>query len=516
MITAQNIDYYIAGRKIIDSVSFRLAEKQKIGLVGRNGSGKSTLFRLLLSELERDSGDLTIPQDIKIGWVQQHIPDTDMPVLDYVIASDAERTQLMQKLETTEDPNLLGDIYERLIHIDAYTAEARAGEILKGLGFDKDMQARPLKHYSGGWRMRVALAAALFQSPDLLLLDEPTNHLDFETSTWLEGFLKTYPRAILLISHERDFVNGIVDGIFHLKKGQLKYYKGNYDTFETNYKAQLAADASYNRRIESQRQHLQSFVDRFRAKASKAAQAQSRIKMMEKLNPIQMTPEDPTVKFAFSTADVLAPPMVRFEGLTLGYGEHEVLKNLKGGLNPEERIALLGANGNGKSTFVKFLAGKLQPLKGNVYISDKIRVGYFDQHQYETLDQTATPYQIIHRLNPDIGDTKIRAHLGRFGFNTDMVSRQLSSLSGGEKVRLVFCGLCIDSPNLLILDEPTNHLDIEMRDSLALALNEFSGAVVLVSHDAHLINAVADELWVVSNQKVTQFRGNLSEYRASI
>ncbi len=516
MITAQNLDYYIAGRKIIDDVSFRLAEKQKIGLIGRNGSGKTTLIKLMLGKIELDSGELSIPKDAKVGWVQQHIPDTQESVLGYVIASDKERTDLLAKLDTTEDPNDLADIYDRLIHIDAYTAEARAGEILKGLGFDKDMQEHPLSNYSGGWRMRVALAAALFQSPDLLLLDEPTNHLDFETAAWLEVFLKSYPRAILLISHERDFVNAVVDGIFHLKQGRLKYYKGDYDTFEHNYKSQLAADASYNRRIESQRQHLQSFVDRFRATASKAAQAQSRIKMMEKLDPVQLTPEDPTVKFNFTAGDTIAPPLVRYETVSLGYDENVVLERLKGGMNPGERIALLGANGNGKSTFVKFLANKLKPLKGHVYMSDKVRVGYFDQHQYETLDQKSTPYQIIQRTKRDMNDTQVRAHLGRFGFNTDMVSREIGSLSGGEKVRLVFCGLCIHSPNLLILDEPTNHLDIEMRDSLALALNEFTGAVILVSHDSHLINAVADELWVVANKTITPFKGTLSQYRAQI
>lgn len=513
MIDVTGIDCYIAGRKILNKVSCQILPGQKIGLVGRNGAGKTTLFKVLLGEMEYDSGQIRRARDIRVATVRQHIPDSNLSALDYVIASDELRTQLLQEIENCQDPNQMADLYDRLIHIDAYTAEARAGEILYGLGFDAAMQNRAVKEYSGGWRMRIALASALFQRPELLLLDEPTNHLDLETSLWLANYLAQYEGALLIISHERDFLNDVVKSIFHLKKGEMRIYTGNYDTYEKTYKLQLLADQAFNERIEAQRKHLQLFVDRFKAKASKAAQAQSRVKQLAKLTPIQITPEDPSIKFEFPCPARMSPPLVRFRNVVLGYGDCVVLKNISGSIGPEDRIALLGQNGNGKSTLAKMIAGTLSPFQGEFFTAQKLSVGYFDQHRYETFGQDETALITMRRVMPHANEQQIRAHLGRFGFNVDMVSRSIGTFSGGEKVRLVFAELCAQSPQILILDEPTNHLDIEMRESLALALSEFEGAVILITHDWHLLSAVADSLWVVQNKTMEPFDGTLDEYR---
>lgn len=516
MIDIRSVDCYIAGRKILDDVSCKVMPGQKIGLVGRNGAGKTTLFRAILGEMEIDSGEIRSAREVRIATVRQHIPDSEMSALDYVIASDTVRTELLQEIEDCTDANLMADLYEKLIHIDAYTAEARAGEILFGLGFDAAMQAKPVSAYSGGWRMRIALASALFQKPELLLLDEPTNHLDLETSLWLATYLSQYENALLIISHERDFLNAVVKSIFHLKKGQLRIYTGNYDTYEKTYKMQLAADQSFNQRVESQRKHLQAFIDRFKAKASKAAQAQSRVKQLAKLNPMQITPEDPTIKFLFPKPESMNPPLMRFRGISLGYGDHVVLKNVSGSIGPEDRIALLGPNGNGKSTLAKFLSGMLTPLKGESFTAQKLSIGYFDQHRYETFGQEETALVMMRRAMPRATEQHVRAHLGRFGFQSEMVERPIGTFSGGERVRLVFAELCVQAPQVLILDEPTNHLDIDMREALALSLSEFDGAVILVTHDWHLLNAVADDLWVVEKGTVSTFEGTLEDYREKI
>lgn len=516
MIDIRSVDCYIAGRKILDEVSCKIMPGQKIGLVGRNGAGKTTLFRAILQEMEIDSGEIRCANNVRIATVRQHIPDSDLSALDYVIASDSVRTDLLHQIDHCEDANLMADLYEKLIHIDAYTAEARAGEILFGLGFDAAMQAKSVSHYSGGWRMRIALASALFQKPDLLLLDEPTNHLDLETSLWLATYLAQYENALLIISHERDFLNAVVKSIFHLKKGQLRIYTGNYDTYEKTYKMQLSADQAFNQRVESQRKHLQAFIDRFKAKASKAAQAQSRVKQLAKLNPMQITPEDPTIKFHFPSPAKMSPPLLRFRGVSLGYGDNVVLKNVSGSIGPDDRIALLGPNGNGKSTLAKFISGKLEPMKGEAFTAQKLTIGYFDQHRYETFGQNETALVTMRRAMPSASEQQVRAHLGRFGFQSEMVERSLGTFSGGERVRLVFAELCVQAPQVLVLDEPTNHLDIEMREALALSLSEFEGAVILVTHDWHLLSAVADDLWVVENGTVHTFEGTLEEYKDKI
>lgn len=514
MLSLNRIGYFIGGRAILDDVTFQIAGNQRVGIVGRNGSGKSTLFNIIQGNLIVDKGDVEIARHTKILAIKQEMPRGDLTPLEFLLQQDEERLSLFKELETCEDAHRMGDIYERLIQIDAYTAESRAAIVLKGLGFSDEDQNRPLATFSGGFRMRVALAAALFQEPDLLLLDEPTNHLDFETTQWLQNFLIKYSKSFLLISHERDFLNATINTVLHLKNAKVARYTGNFDTFLATYEMQQANIAAYNAKVEEHKAHMQSFVDRFKAKASKAKQAQSRMKALQKLKMIPVEKEDPTIAFNFPDPDPISPPMLSFEKVSLGYDDKVVLKNLTTSLNPDERIGLVGTNGNGKSTLAKFLANELKPFTGDVHRHGKMKVAFYRQDQFEALETNRTAFNVVEDVMKGATQTQVRSHLGRFGFPKDKADQMIKQLSGGERARLLFACLTAEKPNLLILDEPTNHLDMEMRESLINALNEYTGAVILITHDRHLLQHVADRLWIVKNQTITPFEGDLSEYSA--
>jgi ATP-binding cassette subfamily F protein 3 len=516
MLTLKNLTYRIAGRTLLDSASLQLDRGQKIGLVGRNGIGKSTLFRLILGQIHADGGNLNFAQSFKIATVAQEAPGGDASALEFVINADHERTALLLEAETCEDPDRIGEIHDRLMNIDAYTAEARAARILLGLGFSEADQHRSLSSFSGGWRMRIALAASLFQHPDLLLLDEPTNHLDLEASIWLENFLKSYNATLLIVSHDREFLNNVVTKIFHLHRGKITTYNGNYDFYEKTRKEQLAFGQAYNEKIEAQKKHMMKFVDRFRASATKARQAQSRLKAVEKLEPLSLAEDDPTLKLDFPETEALAPPYATYDKVSLGYDDKVILHSLRGTIGPEDRIALLGANGNGKSTFAKFLAGRLKPQAGHFHLSPKLRVGYFHQHQVEDLKKGDTAYHHVADLMPNASETVIRSFLGRFGFDKIKSDVAVEKLSGGEKARLVMALISSQKPHLLIFDEPTNHLDVEMRESLMMSINNFAGAVILITHDWHLLRHTADRLWLVAEGTIRPYEGDLEDYRKEV
>lgn len=517
MISLVNLSYHIIDRCLLKNVTLTLAEGVRMGLVGRNGCGKTTLFRLLLDQGVPDTGKIEKPKNLKIATVRQEMPAGDQTPLEFVLESDQERLSLLQALESCEDGAKMGDIYDRLIHIDAFGAEARAGKILDGLGFPYEAQNKPMSSFSGGYRMRVALAAALFQMPDLLLLDEPTNHLDLEATLWFQDFLKSYPNSFILISHEREFLNSCVEEILHLQGGELTRYKGNYDQFEKAYAMKKMSIESYNTKVAQQKAHWQSFVDRFKAQASKSRQAQSRMKAIEKLQSIDFTDEEGTFSLHLPKVDPLPSPIVKYEKISLAYHPDSIiLNNLSGRLGFEDRIALLGANGNGKSTFSKFLAGRLEAISGTVERSSKLRVGYFHQHQLEDLIANDSAYEHAFRILKNSNETQVRAHLGRFGLSSEKSNISVKNLSGGEKVRLSFALLCATFPHILILDEPTNHLDIPMRQELIKAINQFEGAVILVSHDRHLLDHTVDQLWLVHDKAVKPFEGSLDDYRTFI
>ena len=517
MLSVNRVSYYITGRTILDDVTFQIAGNQRIGLVGRNGSGKSTLFNLILKTLEPDKGEIEFAKYSKIITVRQEMPSGTMGPLEFLLQQDQERAHLLSQLELcANDATKMGDIYERLIQIDAYTAESRAAIVLKGLGFNDEDQHRSLNSFSGGLRMRVALAAALFQQPDLLLLDEPTNHLDFETTQWLSRFLSKYTASFLLISHDREFLNDTVTSVLHLKGGKVSRYNGNFDTFLKTYEMQQANMAAYNTRLEEQRSHMQSFIDRFKAKATKARQAQSRMKALAKLQFIPVDKSDPTIAFNFPTPEALSPPLLSFEKVSIGYGEKTVLNNVTAILSPDERIGLVGANGNGKSTLAKFLAGDLIEQKGEVKRHRKLKIAFYRQDQFDGLDRSRRAFNIVADVLPQANDTQVRTHLGRFGFPKEKADQRVNQLSGGEQARLLFACLTATHPNLLILDEPTNHLDMEMREALIDALNTFSGAVILITHDRHLLEHVADRLWVVKDQTMRVYEGDLDDYIATL
>jgi ATP-binding cassette, subfamily F, member 3 len=514
MLTIENLTYRIGGRLLLERASLALPAGHHAGLVGRNGTGKSTLLKLIAGELHADSGDITLPNGTRMGMVAQEAPAGPESLIETVLLADRERATLLAEAEHATDPHRIADIHTRLADIESHRAPARAATILHGLGFNAEQQQRPCRDFSGGWRMRVGLAAVLFSEPDLLLLDEPTNHLDLEATLWLEDYLKRYPHTVLLVSHDRDLLNKVVDKIIHLEALKLTVYSGGYDTFEKTRALKIANIAAAQKKQEAQRQHMQAFIDRFRYKASKARQAQSRIKMLARMEPIVSVAEEQTIEFDFPNPDQLAPPILALDHVEAGYEPGKpVLRNLNLRLDMDDRVALLGANGNGKSTLAKLLAGRLQPLSGTLRKSGKLRVGYFAQHQTDELDISATPLQIMDRLAPQTIEQKRRAHLGRFGFQQDKALTKVSSLSGGEKARLLLALMSRETPHVLLLDEPTNHLDIDSRQALVQAINSFEGAVVLISHDPHLIELTADRLWLVAGGTVKSFDGDMDDYR---
>ncbi len=513
MLRIDNITYSVAGRPLIEGASATIPTGHKVGLVGRNGTGKTTLFRLIRGELALETGDITLPTRARIGGVSQEVPSNNVSLINTVLAADTERSALMAEAETAEDPARIAEIQTRLADIDAWSAEARASAILRGLGFDKDEQLRPCSDFSGGWRMRVALAAVLFSAPDLLLLDEPTNYLDLEGALWLEHYLARYPHTVIIVSHDRALLNRAVGAILHLEDRKLTLYQGNYDTFAETRAARLAVAEAENRKMDARRAHLQSFVDRFRYKASKAVQAQSRLKMIERLKPITTPQEAALKRFSFPEPEELSPPIIALENASVGYDGPAILSRLNLRIDQDDRIALLGKNGEGKSTLSKLLSDRLKVMDGRITRSGKLRIGYFAQHQVDELHLDETPIDHIRRLRPDELPSKLRARLGGFGIGAEQAETEVGRLSGGQKARLSLMLATLDAPHLLILDEPTNHLDIESREALVEALTAYSGAVILVSHDMHLLGLVADRLWLVSDGTVTPYEEDLEAYR---
>ncbi|HEY7687043.1 MAG TPA: ABC-F family ATP-binding cassette domain-containing protein [Dongiaceae bacterium] len=514
MLQIENLTYRIAGRVLLEGASLMLPAGHHAGLVGRNGSGKSTLLKLITGDLHADNGTISLPNNTRVGVVAQEAPGGPESLIDTVLRADEERTALLHEAETAHDPHRIAEIHTRLADIESHRAPARAAEILAGLGFSAEQQLRPCSEFSGGWRMRVALAAALFAEPDLLLLDEPTNHLDLEAALWLESFLQKYPNTLLIVSHDRDLLNKVVDKIVHLEMGKLNVYGGGYDTFERTRALKIANIAAAQKKQEAQRAHMQAFIDRFRYKASKARQAQSRLKALARMEPIVAIVEERTVAFEFPQPDELAPPIITLDKVAVGYAAGKpVLNHLDLRLDMDDRVALLGANGNGKSTLAKLLSNRLKPMQGSMRKSPKLRVGYFAQHQTDELDVDATPLQILGRMAPLLNESRLRAHLGRFGFEQDKALTRVASLSGGEKARLLFALMSWEAPHLLILDEPTNHLDVDARQALVQAIGAYEGAVLLISHDPHLIELCADRLWLVTGGTVRQYDGDLDDYR---
>ncbi len=513
MLSFKDITVRLGGRAIIDNASAAIPPRARVGFIGRNGAGKSTLMKAIAGMIEPDTGSVDMPRGAKFGYLRQDAPGGPTSAFDTVLEADLERAALMREAETETDPDRLGHIYERLDAIDAYTAPARAGTILKGLGFDDAMQARPMESFSGGWRMRVALASLLFTNPDILLLDEPSNHLDLEAVMWLEGFLRAYRGTILLISHERDLLNNVADHILHLDRGQTLLYVGGYDAFERQKAERAAQQMAAREKQQAEREKLQAFVDRWKAKASKAKQAQSRVKALARMQPIAAVADDPSLTFSFPNPDGLRPPLLTLDNASVGYEQDKpILTRLGIRIDPDDRVALLGRNGNGKTTLAKLLAGELPLMAGAMTTAPKLNVGYFTQYQVEELDPTDTPFDHMSRLMKGATPVAVRSQLGRFGFSGDKALTNVGKLSGGERARLALALVTHSAPNLLILDEPTNHLDVDTREALVQALAEFRGAVVVVSHDRHMLELVADRLLLVDGGAVKEFDGTLEDY----
>ncbi|MCD6034671.1 MAG: transporter ATP-binding protein [Rickettsiales bacterium] len=514
MLDLKNVTYRIAGRTLLDKTSLSIPRGYRVGLVGPNGTGKSTLFKLIAEELELDEGEITMVSNTKWGMVRQDIPHDDTSLIDIVLSADTERASLLEEVETATDPERICDIYIRLEDIHAYEAPSRASILLSGLGFSVEQQSRPINSFSGGWRMRVALAAALFRQPDLLLLDEPTNHLDFEAIVWLENYLQNYPATFIIISHDRETLNKTVTHIVHLDQLKLTMYTGNYDQFETLRAQKLMGHQALFDKQQAQKKKMMEFVTRFGAKASKAKQAQSRLKAIEKMDMVDAIIADRSTKFIFPQPETIGSPIITLDKVSIGYTEGQpILKNVNFSVGSNDRIALLGANGNGKSTLIKLLSGELQPLDGRMDRSGKLRVGYFAQHQSDELDVNATPYQALRDATTNLPEPKIRAILGKFGFDKNKADTKISELSGGEKARMLFCMMSYDAPHIMLLDEPTNHLDIDARAALIQALNGYEGCIILVSHDPHLVEAVADQLYLVKDGTVSAYNDDLDAYR---
>ena len=518
MLSITDISVRIAGRLLIDHGTAQIVPGARVGLVGRNGAGKSTLFHAIRGELPTETGTITIPPRWRVGSLAQEAPNGPESLLEIVLRADLERDALLREADTAHDPHRIAEIQTRLVDIDAHSAPARAAAILSGLGFSTADQARPCQEFSGGWRMRVALAATLFAAPDLLLLDEPTNYLDLEGTLWLEDHLANYPRTVIIISHDRDLLDTSVDQILHLDRGKLTLYRGTYSSFEEQRATREMLDAKHAKRQEAERKRLQAFVDRFKAKASKARQAQSRVKMLEKMKPIAALVTQDVREITFPAPEkMLSPPIIAVDNVSVGYDpKHPVLNRVTLRIDNDDRIALLGSNGNGKSTLVKLLANRLAPFSGSITRADKISIAYFAQHQLDELSEDGSPYDHVRKLMLDAPETKVRGRTGAIGFSGKAGDTLVKSLSGGEKARLLLGLATFFGPNMIILDEPTNHLDIDSRAALAEAINEFPGAVIMVSHDRYLIEACADQLWVVADHAVTTYDGDLDDYRRMV
>ncbi len=518
MLHVNDLTYRIEGRPILSGATCAIPSGHKVGLVGRNGAGKTTLFKLIIGDLAPDDGAISIPRALKVGHVAQEAPGGQESLIEWVLSQDTERAALLAEAETAEDPGRIAAIHERLGDIDAHAAPSRAAQILAGLGFDEVAQARACREFSGGWRMRVALAAILFLEPDILLLDEPTNYLDLEGTLWLESYLRTYPHTVVIISHDRDLLNRAVNHILHLDRGKLTLYAGGYDDFEEARREKQRLESKLAKRQEEERARIEAFIIRFKAKASKATQAQSRIKALARMKPIAAQVDESVVPFRLPPPQkLLASPLLKIEDAAVGYEpDAPVLTRLNLNVDQDDRIALLGQNGNGKSTFAKLLAGRLQPMSGRVAGAQRVSVGYFAQHQLDDLNANWSPYDQIAALMPDATEAQKRTRLGTWGFSHDKADTKAANLSGGEKARLLLALTAFHAPHLLILDEPTNHLDVDSREALVQALNDFPGAVILISHDRHLIEACVDRLWLVKGGTVRSFDGDLDAYRADL
>jgi ATP-binding cassette subfamily F protein 3 len=513
LLVIDRVTLRVGGRTLLDEAELRVDPGRRVGLVGRNGAGKTTLLRAISGETAVDGGEIRLSARARLAQVKQEAPSGPQSLLETVLATDTERLALLAEQERA-DPGRQAEIHERLRAIGADSAPSRAATILAGLGFDAEAQARPVDSYSGGWRMRVALASALFADPDLLLLDEPTNHLDLEATLWLEGWLARFPGAALIVSHDRGLLDHVVHAIAHLDRAKLNLTPGGYDEFVRIRTEQAMQQARMAERIAAQRAHMQAFVDRFRYKASKARQAQSRIKALERMPAMDAVIEDAVTRFDFPEPKRLAPPIIMMEKAAAGYDGKRILSGLNLTVDNDDRIALLGANGNGKSTLAKLLAGRLEPIAGEVRRAPRLSVGYFAQHQTDELVAGQTPIDHMARALPQATPTQLRSQLARFGLDADRAGTKVSALSGGEKARLLLALATRDAPHLLILDEPTNHLDIDARDALVRALAAFEGAVLLITHDPHLVELVADRLWLVADGTVQAFAGDMDEYRA--
>ena len=518
MLTLTNLSARIAGRLLIDNASLSLPAGAKAGLVGKNGAGKSTLFRVITGDLAAETGSAHIPRNARLGQVAQEAPSEETPLIEIVMRAATERAALMAEAETATDPVRIAEIQTRLADIGAHAAEARAAAILSGLGFDHAAQQRPASSFSGGWRMRVALAAILFSEPDLLLLDEPTNYLDLEGTLWLEDYIRRYPHTAIIISHDRDLLNAAVSTIIHLDQKKLTVWKGNFDQFERQKAERDRLQMKAREKSEAQRRHMEAFVERFRAKASKARQAQSRLKALERLGTVDAVIEDHVQGFSFPSPDKpVASPIIALNGGAVGYEPGKpILKRLNLRIDADDRIALLGSNGNGKSTFAKLIAGRLSAMEGDLRLAPQLKTGFFAQHQLDDLVPAQSPVWHVRRLMPEAPEAQVRARVAQMGLTTEKMETAARDLSGGEKARLLMGLSAFEAPHLMILDEPTNHLDIDSRAALIAALNDYPGAVILISHDRHLIEATADRLWIVRGGTVEPFDGDLEDYRREI
>jgi ATP-binding cassette subfamily F protein 3 len=512
MITINSITVRLGGVPILQDAKAAIPPGAKVGLIGRNGAGKSTLMRALIGQIELDAGSIEMPRRTRLGYIAQEAPSGTATPFETVLAADTERSRLLEDSETCTDHDRLGEVHERLLAIDAYSAPSRAARILVGLGFDEQMQGQPLDSYSGGWKMRVALAALLFSAPDLLLLDEPSNHLDLEATLWLESFLKSYAGTLIIISHERDLLNNVVDTILHLQQGQLALYAGGYDDFERQRAERAAHLAAAKASQDAQRARLQDYIARNSARASTAKQAQSRAKMLSKMQPIMALVDDPSLSFDFPSPSPLKPPLITLDLAAVGYGDAPVLRRLNLRIEPDDRIALLGRNGNGKTTLARLLAAQLAPMEGAINASGKMQVGYFTQYQVEELASDATPLEHMTRTMEGKSPAAVRAQLGRFGFSGHKATTKVAKLSGGERARLALALITREAPHLLILDEPTNHLDVDAREALVQALNAYQGAVILVSHDRHMVELTADRLVLVDDGTAAEYPGSIEDY----